>query len=488
MLTKQRFSPSSRLGLLIGLAGVVVGLVTGFLIGSTKPLYLGLALGAIPFLFYFFTSFEQVVLGLLILRTSLDPFSGQQLPAMFALGLDVLTLLYVTVMLLRGQIVRTDRFWWFFAGWVILQGLWVVLLCLGGLGLAAGYLSDSIREWIRLFSWLMVYLLVMQLKDRIPPEKMISVLFLALVAPLVVGLMQMFIPSVLPAFLSAQNYDSDSLTSEGFRIKGTIGHPNGFVTLLLLFIGLTWWKLKQSRQSFVWLLLLGLLAFFYVSTKALFGLMMIATFVVVLVAPKLSPVNLIGGVLFVALVLGLFASTEFGRERLSSLANTPLLNQNIDVSRAILLSQSDNNSFNWRISQWYTLLNAWRLHPFLGYGLGLSINVSTNGLLPHNDYVRALVEGGILGFVTFLVFLVAQGVRLIQLMRSAPPGSAQRELCSVMFAICLAIPVGMITENIWSHTTLFFYWFTLMAVAGWNWNEHPVESSTTLIRSPKRFY
>lgn len=471
MLTKQRSSRSSRLGLLIGLAGVGVGLATGFLIGTTKPLYLGLALGAIPFLFYFFTKFEQAVLGLLVLRTSLDPFSGQQIPAMFALGVDVLTLLYVTVMLIRGQSIRTDRFWWFFAGWVMLQGLWVVLLALGGLGLGAGYLLESIREWIRLFSWAMVYLLVMQLKDRVPPQKVISVLFLALIAPLVVGLMQMFVPSVLPPILSAHNYDVGSLASEGFRIRGTIGHPNGFVTLLLLFIGLTWWKLKQSRQSLLWLLLLGLLAFFYVSTKALFGLMMIATFVVVLVAPRLSPVNLIGGILFVVLVLGLFASSEFGRERLSSLANTPLLNPDIDVSRAILLSGSDNNSFNWRIAQWHTLLNAWRQHPILGHGLGLSGYIAINKLLPHNDYVRALVEGGIVGFITFLVFLVAQGVRLVQLMLSAPRGSPQRNLCEILFAIFLAIPIGMITENIWSHTALFFYWMTLMAVAGWNWDQ-----------------
>ncbi len=486
MLTKQRSSHSSRLGLLIGLAGVGVGLATGFLIGSTKPLYLGLALGAIPFLFYFFSKFEQAVLGLLILRTSLDPFSGQQVPAMFALGVDFLTLLYVTVMLLRRQTVRTDRFWWLFAGWVMLQGLWVVLLPLGGLGLGAGYLSDSIREWIRLFSWLMVYLLVMQLKDRIPPQKLISVLFLAVISPVVVALMQVFIPSLLPPILSAHSYDVGSLASEGSRIRGTIGHPNGFVTLLLLFIGLTWWKLKQSRQSLLWLLLLGLLAFFYVSTKALFGLMMVATFVVVLVAPRLSPVNLIGGILFVVLVLGLFASSEFGRERLSSLANTPLLNPDIDVSRAILLSGSDNNSFNWRIAQWYSLLNAWRQQPILGYGLGLSTHLVTNGLLPHNDYVRALVEGGIVGFVTFLVFLVAQGVRLVQLMLSAPRGSAQRDLCEILFAILLAIPVGMITENIWSHTTLFFYWMTLMAVAGWNWNEHPPERSTAVLVSPAR--
>ncbi|MER3589290.1 MAG: polymerase, partial [Mastigocladus sp. ERB_26_1] len=98
------------------------------------------------------------------------------------------------------------------------------------------------------------------------------------------------------------------------------------------------------------------------------------------------------------------------------------------------------------------------------------------GYLAHNDYIRALVEGGIVGFVTFLVFLGVQGIRIIQLMQSAPRGSAKRDLCLIMLALFLSIPVAMITENIWSHTTLFFYWMTLMAVAGWDWNERSTVS------------
>jgi len=48
----------------------------------------------------------------------------------------------------------------------------------------------------------MVYLLIMQLKNRLPPEKVISTLFLSLVIPITVAVMQMFLPSLLPAFLS----------------------------------------------------------------------------------------------------------------------------------------------------------------------------------------------------------------------------------------------------------------------------------------------
>jgi O-antigen ligase len=486
MLSNDRKNRFSLLALGVGVIGVGVGLVVGLLAG-TQPFLPVLAFVAVAAVVFFFARFEQGVLGLLILRSSLDVFSAQQLPAAFALGLDALTLLYVTVMLLTGQKVRTDGFWWFFASWVLLQGLWVILLPLGGLGLDGSVLSDSIREWVRIFSWLMVYLLVMQLKDRIPPKKVVYALFWALILPIALALLQMFVPSVLPPMFAPAAGDFSGSGAEGSsRIRGTLGHPNTFVTFILMFMGLTYWRLKQSKQRWPWLLLLGVLAFFYVSTKSLFGLMMLGTFIVVLIAPRLSPINLIGGILLFVIVIGLFGSTEFGQERLGSIAETPLGNPDIDIWRAILLSKGDGNSFNWRIAQWADLLGKWQLHPILGYGLGISGYVSDNGLYAHNDYVRALVEGGIVGLVIFLLFLGAQAVYLVRLFQQASPGSGQRELCLVLLAIILAIPVGMITENIWSHTTLFFYWWTLFSVAGWNWNEPQSEKKSVLAKSQVR--
>ena len=470
MLNNQGSRRGLRLALLISFLGAAVGLVAGFAAGA-QPFYLGVALFAVAVIIYFFAKFEQAVLGLLILRSALDPFSGQQLPAAFAIGLDALTLLYVTVMLLTGQTVRTEKFWWLFAAWVALQGLWVILLPLGGLGLNAAFLPDSIREWMRLFSWLMVYLIVLQLKDRVDPEKIISTLLLALIAPLTVALMQTILPpSLLPSIFVFGGGDEPTL-EKASRINGTLGHPNTFATFLLLFIGLTWWKLGHSRKRLPWLILLGLLAFFYVSTKALFSLLMLIVFVLVLTSPKLNIINLLGGIVFVAIVVGLFASTEFGQERLASIANTPLLNPDIDISRAILLSQGDNNSFNWRLSQWYMLMKAWQQYPILGYGLGLSKQVAGNGFLPHNDYVRTLVEQGIVGMVSFIGFFVVQIVRLVKLIRETSLSAAQHDFCLVLLAILLAIPVGMITENIWTHTTLFFYWWTASAVANWKWKQ-----------------
>ena len=485
MLTNDPKNRFSRLSLWVGVAGVGVGIGAGLLAGI-QPLLPVLALVAIAAVVFFFTSFEQAVLGLLILRSSLDVFSSLQLPAAFAIGVDALALLYVTVMLLTGQKIRTDGFWWFFAAWVLLQGLWVILLPLGGLGLDGSYLAESIREWIRLFSWVIVYLLVTQLKDQTPPKQIVYTLFWALLLPMTVAVLQMFVPSVLPPMLAAHSgiEFSGGAPSEGSsRIRGTLGHPNTFVTFSLMFMGLTYWRFTQSKQRWPWALLLGLLAFFFVSTKSLFGLMMLGTFIVVLIAPRLSPVSLIGGILLFVVVIGLFGSTEFGQERLGSIGQTPLGNPDIDIWRAILLSAGDGNSFNWRIMQWTYLMGQWQLHPILGYGLGISAYVSTNNLYPHNDYVRALVEGGIVGFVLFLLLFAVQIVRLIQLYNNASPKTGQRELCLVMLAIVLAIPVGMITENIWSHTTLFFYWWTLFAVVSWDWSE-PQTAENSVLTEP----
>lgn len=458
MLTSQRSLIPK-----IGLAGVGIGLLTAFM-----PVYLGLMVGAIAVVFLFFASFEQTVLGLLILRSALDPFSARQIPSLFAIGVDVLTLLYVVVTLLTGRTVRTDKFWWFFAGWVALQALGVILIPLGEQDLDAGAFVDSIREWVRLFSSLMVYLLVMQLQDRLHPQKIISALFFALILPLTAATMQMVVPvSILPGILQATK---DPMSGEISRINGTLGLANTFATFLLLFIGLTYWKLNQSQRRWPWLILLVVLGFFYVSTKTLFSLIMLGILILVLIAPRLSLINLIGGAFLFAVVIGLFGSTEFGQQRLASLTQTPLLNPDLDISRAILLSHGDGNSFNWRLAQWSLLIQAWGQSPILGYGLATSRYLTIYNNYAHNDYIRALVEGGIFGLLAFLLFLSIQATHLIELVRRTSSTKPQRDLCRVLLAILAAVAVGMITENIWSHTTFFFYWWTLFAVATWNWD------------------
>jgi O-antigen ligase len=313
----------------------------------------------------------------------------------------------------------------------------------------------------------------MQLKDRFQPKTVITVLLLALVMPLIVAAAQIILPaSLIPG----------SLYSDPNRIRATFGHANVFATFLLLFIGITWWKLNHSQQRRPWFILLSLLVIFLVSTRAIFCLMMLAIIVLILTAQKANLPKVIGGIILFGLVIGLFASTEFGQERLSSIGNTPVLNPNIDIWRAILMSNSDENSFNWRLSQWYLVLQAWKQYPLLGYGLGLSSQSINSQLLPHNDYIRAMAEGGIVGLICYLSLFGIQLARLAVLFKSAPRGSAQQDFCLFLIAVIVAFMVGMITENIWSHTVFFMYFSVMQAIAGWDWLTPQTSQSSDVSR------
>ena len=456
----------------VGILSVLIGAIFGILAG-VAPIHLVLIMVVTTIAIYFFTNFEQAVLALLIVRSSLDVFSEQQIPAAFGIVLNVLTLIYVARLLLSRQKVKVDWFWYVLAGWIVLHSVWVILLPLGVLGSDASVLSDSIREWVRMFSWVMVYLLVMQLKDRLHPEKVISALFFSLIAPLIAALLQITVPpSSLPSFLV---FESGYSVAAGSRMNGTLGHPNTFATFILLFLGLTLWKIYSSKQSKYWILLLGVLSFFLVTTSSLTGLMMLIAFIIFYLVPKFNAINVVSVFCLFALIITLFISSDLGQERLQSLYQTPLLNSEIDRSRAILLQWEDGNSFNWRIAQWTFLLQAWQKHPILGYGLATDSHVSIFNTAAHNDYIRFLVEEGVLGLTAFLAFLAAQFVRIFQILRSVSLTPAQKNLCLILLAYFVAILVGMLTGNILLHTTLFFYWWTLMAIAGWNWKQSSSE-------------
>ncbi len=464
----------TRPAVFLGMVCIPIGIVCG-LLALVNPLYFAAAFVAIAVTVCFFTHFEKTVIFMLAIRSSLDVLPG--LPAAFAIGLDVLVLAHITVLFLTKQKIYIDKFWLIFVVWVLAQGLWPVLTAVGGLGLGSEYLGESIREWIRIFSWVLIYLAVNQCRGRIQPEQMITGLFWALPIPLFVATLQLLLPPyALPTFLQA---GAIGVFEAGSRINSTLGHPNTFVSLLVMFMGLTYWKMRQSKYPLAWGALLLVEVFFLVSTKALVGFPMLFVLFLVMIIPQLSISNLFGAVFVFGLLITLFASTEFGRERFATVLDTPLLNPNLTVNRAILLSWFDANSFNWRLAQWSFLIEEWKRAPMLGYGLGLASYLGPIKAYAHNDYVRVLAEGGIIGALLFLVFHALQFIQLVRLYFSSMT-SSHKQFCITLIAILCSFLVGMTTENIWTHTAFFFYWWTLFSIASWDWTKprqvsgHPV--------------
>ncbi|MGD1896470.1 MAG: O-antigen ligase family protein [Phormidesmis sp.] len=472
----SRQNQLTLLTVVIASIGVLIGIGLGVLAGL-NALYIAVFFVAFGGLFFFVRSFETAVLTLLVLRSALGTFEALQLPALFAIALNMLTIGYVIICWLQRDRIQTDRFWFFFAGWVAFQSIWVILPALGALPnpLVPFSFTTSLREWIRLFSTVLLYLLVMQLKGKVHPERVINVLFLGLIAPLFVGLLQLVVPGALPAVLAPLGlFGTDVL-----RLDGTMGHPNDFAVFLFLFMSFTLWKMRHAERIWPWVLLLVTLAFFLVNTQTMVVLGMTSVFVVVFSAYRASVVKVLLGLVLVAAVIGLYSSTGAGQERLASIAETPLLNPDMDISRSILLSWKVPNSFNWRLAQWTFLLNAWRESPWLGYGLHTSSFLSLFEKAAHSDYVRAMVEQGIVGFCAFITFWIVQASWLVQRLTRARAGSKQQSLCFALLAILMALMLGMLTENIWNQTIIFFYWWVLFVIVGWDW-ESPVSEPKTV--------
>lgn len=462
--------PVTATSILVIFGGVLVAAVMGW--GAGINFVIPLAMVVLVFSFLMLgLRFEYTVLSLLCVRSAIDIFSAQQIPALFAIGLDLLAMAYVALLLLTRQKVHTNRFFWFFAAWVVFQGLWVILLPMGGLGMGAGHTIVAFREWIRLFSWLMVYLLVMQLKGKIHPRSVVKTLFLSLILPVFAASLQLILPaSALPQFLAHRGKAFTALENAS-RVNGTLGHPNTLVTFLVLFLGLLYWQMIHAKRSWPWLIPMGIVVFFIVATKALVGLVMTGVLITVIIAPRLSIPKFIGAIVVFGLIVALFASSEFGRERLLLFGTLPFFNPDLDLSRAILLRRLTTNSLYWRLEQWTLLLDAWQDERWLGYGWEASKFLTHLENKAHSDYVRALVEGGIIGFISYLTFLGGIAVHLVQICRSHLSTRVQGDLALVLLAMLIAMVVAMLTENIWSHTALFFYWLTLIALCSWDWRE-----------------
>lgn len=458
------------LSLLLPLGSSLICVGLGFKI-SEDPIYLFLLIFCFGVVFSLLNYFETTVLLILTARSSISIFSGLGITSLYAIGVDLIVIVYVALKLFRKEKIQLDWFVLFYFGWIGIQSIWVILLPLKGLGMGPSHFTSAVREFIRIASFPMLYLLIMQLKEKIYPERLINFLFMSLIAPLSVGALQVFLPpSMLPPLLVPQEKNFGGGLETASRIGGTMGHPNGFAVFLVVFICLTFWKVSYSKRPMMWSALFIIIGFFLVSTQSLVGLAMLGVASVALVIPKAKLPTIVAGLFLVGSIFMLYMSTDYGSERLTAIYNTPLLNPEIDISRAILTSWYDNNSFNWRISQWYFLVDAWKERPLFGYGLHSSSHLTIFGNYAHNDYVRALTEGGIIGLTTFLTFWITTLLRLVQIIRRPNISRKQRDFCLALLAVFLSIFVGMITENVWYQSILHFYVFTLLAISGWDWN------------------
>jgi O-antigen ligase len=290
-----------------------------------------------------------------------------------------------------------------------------------------GDTSGFTREWLRLASVAALgALAVSAAQHGAALERSLRIVVAAAVIPAVVALAQ---------FAGVGHLAAES------RAFGTFSHPNaaGAVYAFALLISLS--LALRTRRKIDW----ALVALFCAAVFTTRSLGALAASVIGMWA--LTHFRLKGaqrGLLLGAIVgaVAIFALTPVGAERISQLESTR------SYSAA---SQGDvSNSLDWRFLNWHLELGVWRDNPIFGTGAGTTRQfVQPLQTLPHNEYVRVLVEGGIVG-----AFLVGLGAfALVRGVRRRPSASLEGSLGR---ALLLAAGVDALVDNLFNYTAAVY--------------------------------
>jgi O-antigen ligase len=122
----------------------------------------------------------------------------------------------------------------------------------------------------------------------------------------------------------------------------------------------------------------------------------------------------------------------------------------INLSFLPVFSQSADarSSLQWRFDTWRTFVNYWLDKPLFGQGFGSTRNLNMAGkYMPHDEYLRLLVEVGVVGIVIFSVTYLSTLAKILKIQRAL-----KDPLSLYTSAIMIVMLVNAISENTFTYT------------------------------------
>ncbi|MDY7101014.1 MAG: O-antigen ligase family protein [Actinomycetota bacterium] len=429
------------LGLIILVVGTMLGLVFGVaqdLFGRTAVIGVAVILGGIMATIAA-TRFWVVLVVMFVVRSSLDALrlgSLQQL-ANGALSPSVVVGVvflasgsaWMIAQWRAGMLYRMSRS----TSWFLLFAFACLLSCAGSpdpffsvqsaLKVAAGALMFAVLEQA-----------YRQRPDRI--RHLLAATFVSLIVPALVAFQQLTSNTEVEQYLQVS------------RIQGTFVHPNPFATYLVVVASLALavrphLKGINRHLATMALVVASVLTIFTYARGAWIALLL----GILVVGAKQDKRLLLGlGLMVVLVVIAVPSVTA----RLS------------DLSETEAVGDGDANSAAWRFGYWAELLPRVAENPVTGIGMEQVLAQSPDRLQPHNSFVQAIVETGVLGFVALTGFVVSMALDLRNAIRNASPGLA-RGVAIGAAAAALGVSSQMVSENLLSQAAI--HWYLAVPVA-----------------------
>ncbi len=261
-------------------------------------------------------------------------------------------------------------------------------------------------------------------------------------------------------------------TSHGFieaaksarpRAYGSDVHPVSFgIQIVTALTALEIARIRLGRRAgaiHLALMAAGLLALWltYARTAWVMALFIVAA-PLLLQGPLLRRLALGGS----GLIAGAFllATTD----RFADLASLPTFLANFSPADAVFDWRFIDNSISWRIVNWAIGFHQALEQPLLGFGPGQSASSSYFSLEMHNIFLETFFEGGIFGFMAFLLLLAG-----LAHMHRRLPGTTRRDrqsrLLANAFGIALLLAVTFSTSFVDQLMSFLLYMLLLTAAA-----------------------
>jgi O-antigen ligase len=292
-----------------------------------------------------------------------------------------------------------------------------------------GVSAETLREGVRETSVVALFVIVYNARGAVTVP----------IAARVVQLMG-FVPALVALYQLA--------TFTGIsRPYGTFAHPDSAAMFFAIATTASLWLYLDNGRRRADALLVTLFAAALVATSSIDGMITLVAMLIALgllrpgsLRDKLGPCA-IGGLVILA-----FFATPLGSHRVAREAAT-----NVEAGA------EPNSSLAWRLHKWKILIPEWEASPVFGQGIGTTTTgEGPPGNMyadkpPHNEYIRYLVETGVLG-AAILLIAITMLIRSLLRRRRAPDRLKAAPLNAPTLA--LTIVVGCLVNSLADNTLL----------------------------------
>ena len=299
----------------------------------------------------------------------------------------------------------------------------------------------SALEWLRIVTIVVMFIVLEQMMVNTATMRQI--------------LLACFLSTIFPLAFTTVGFLVGHPRSEAkgsfVRITGTFNQSNNFGRYLMFMIifGAALYPYVSRKVRLPLGLMLAISSVFLLLTytrTALLGTALGLVIVGLIQSKRLVLILMLAGVLALVAVPQMSA-------RFTDLANTSTPG-----------SGPSGNSLAWRFTWWGEVLPLANSNPVTGIGLSMTSDL-TGVAQPHNDYVRAYVETGLLGLGTYLAMLIALvglGRRAVQ---ASWRGTFDRGVAAGFLGCAVAYVAASLAANVMSNVVSLWYLFAFAAAA-----------------------